>query len=48
MSFVYSYQSRFDSFTLWFYGQDKNLIVSDPDIALLNFQVNKYLVYLDV
>ena len=44
MSFVYSHQSRCDSFTDLAY----NLIVSVPDIALLNFQVNKYLVYLDV
>ena len=48
MSFVYSHQSCCDSFTLWFYGRVKKLIVSVPDIALLNFQVNKYLVYLDV
>ena len=48
MSFVYSHRSRCDSFTLWFYGRVNKLIVSVPDIALLNFQVNKYLVYLDV
>ena len=48
MSFVCSYQSRCDSFTLWFYGRVYNLIVDVPDVALLNFQVNKYLVYLDV
>ena len=31
-----------------FMGRVYNLIVSVPDIDLLNFQVNKYLVYLDV
>ena len=29
-------------------GRVKKLIISVPDIALLNFQVNIYLVYLDV
>ena len=38
----------FDHTHLLFMGRVYNLLVSVPDIALLNFQVNKYLVNLDV
>ena len=47
MPFVCSNQSRCDPFTLWFYGQGLEIIVSVPDIAMLNFEVNNFLVYLD-
>ena len=48
MSSVYSNQSRWDSLPCGFMDRVLKLIVPVPDIALLNFKVNKYLVYLDV